>query len=127
MPLTVINIATADALNNEQSTQIEVLYTHSPEFADGKEALTQLKTAMGRGDQFYGAMFNDKIIAGIWCRGAGESKTLQYIVTHPANRGRGIAEYLVGETCKQETSKGVNSFVPGCGAVHRILSHLEYI
>ena len=32
---------------------------------------------------------------------------LEYIVVHPANRGRGVAERLVEEACRIEEAKGV--------------------
>ncbi len=53
--------------------------------------------------------------------GQGESKALEYIVVHPANRGRGVAERLVEEACRMEEEKGVKQFEPGCGAIHRCL------
>ena len=67
------------------------------------------------------------MIAAIWCTGQGESKTLENIVVHPANRGRGIAERLVSEVCRMEEAKGVKVFEPGCGAIHRCLAKLEKI
>ncbi|WP_032017513.1 GNAT family N-acetyltransferase, partial [Acinetobacter baumannii] len=58
------------------------------------------------------------------CSGQGESKVLEYIVVHPANRGRGVAERLVEEACRIEEAKGVKIFEPGCGAIHRCLAHI---
>ncbi|MDD9840188.1 GNAT family N-acetyltransferase, partial [Escherichia coli] len=49
---------------------------------------------------------------------------LEYIVVHPANRGRGVAERLVEEACRIEEAKGVKIFEPGCGAIHRCLAHI---
>ena len=54
-------------------------------------------------------------------------RSLENIVVHPANRGRGVAERLVEEVCRIEEEKGVKNFEPGCGAIHRCLAHLGKI
>ncbi len=38
---------------------------------------------------------------------------LEYIVVHPANRGRGVADRLVSEVCRMEEAKGVQHFRAG--------------
>ncbi len=55
--------------------------------------------------QFIAQRFNSKIIGAIWCTGQGESRILENIVVHPANRGRGVAERLVSEVCRMEEEK----------------------
>ena len=51
----------------------------------------------------------------------------QYIVLHPANRGRGLAPKFVKQVTDIERKKGNTKFVPGCGAIHRILAMYELI
>ncbi len=125
MPIT---IHAHDSLENEGfSHQVERLYDTSPEFADGAHAVEQLEQAMTRGDVLYTADFNEKCIAAVWARGQGEERLIQYIVVHPSNRGRGVAEQLIKAACEQEALKGVKHFRPGCGVIHRILAHLELL
>lgn len=107
--------------------QIERLYETSPEFGDGQDAVDQLDHALGNNTTLYTAVFNEKIIGAIWSVGTGESRTLEYVVIHPANRGRGIAERLISEVCRLEENLGVSQFLPGCGAVYRCLVHLGKI
>ena len=110
--------------NAEVRSQLERLYDTSPEFGDGQDAVEQLEQHLAQYTTLYTAEFNTKIIGAIWCTGQGESKTLEYIVVHPANRGRGVAERLVSEVCRYEEAKEVKRFDPGCGAIHRCLAHL---
>jgi len=110
--------------NAEVRSQLERLYDTSPEFGDGQDAVEQLEQHLAQYTTLYTAEFNTKIIGAIWCTGQGESKTLEYIVVHPANRGRGVAERLVSEVCRYEEAKEVKRFEPGCGAIHRCLAHL---
>lgn len=105
--------------------QVARVYETSPEFADGQDAVAKLDIALAEGDLLYTAEFNDKVIAAIWSRGVEDSRLLQFIVVHPANRGRGVAEQLVEQACNAEAAKGVKHFQPGCGAIHRMLAHLE--
>ena len=125
MPITVHAYTSLE--NNEVRNQLKRLYDTSPEFSDGADAIEQLEQNLAQYTLVYTAEFNTKLIGAIWCTGQGESKILEYIVVHPANRGRGIAERLVSEACRMEEDKGVKSFEPGCGAIHRCLAHLDKI
>lgn len=122
MPITVHAYTSLE--NEEMRSQLERLYDTSPEFGDGQDALDQLAQNLAQYTTVYTAEFNTKIIGAIWCTGQGESKILEYIVVHPANRGRGVAERLVSEACRLEEEKGVKVFEPGCGAIHRCLAHI---
>ena len=125
MPITVHAYNSVD--NPEICSQLERLYDTSPEFGDGQDAIEQLAQNLQQYTTVYTAEFNSKIIGAIWVTGQGESRLLENIVVHPANRGRGVAERLVEETCRLEGEKGVNQFEPGCGAIHRCLSHIGKI
>ena len=125
MPITVHAYRTLE--NPAIRTQLERLYDTSPEFGDGNDAMQQLEQNLEQYTTIYTAEFNTKIIGAIWCTGQGESKTLENIVVHPANRGRGVAERLVEEACRLEEEKGVKKFEPGCGAIHRCLAHIDKI
>jgi GNAT superfamily N-acetyltransferase len=105
--------------------QIERLYDISPEFIDGQDAIEQLDQALSTDTTLYTANFNDKIIGAVWCiRLNVHSCLLNYVVIHPANRGRSVAERLVAELCRLEEAQGVQEFQPGCGATFRCLQHL---
>jgi GNAT superfamily N-acetyltransferase len=125
MPITVHAYANLD--DESIRTQLERLYDTSPEFSDGADAADQLVDEMKKNTQIYAAEFNNKIIGAIWVSGQGAERLLHYIVVHPSNRGRGVAERLVEGVCQQEESKGVSVFKPGCGAIHRCLSHIGRI
>jgi len=125
MPITIH--AKTSLENAEVRDQLERLYDTSPEFGDGKDAVEQLEQNLAQYTLLYTAEFNTKIIGALWCTGQGESKVLENIVVHPANRGRGVAERLVEEVCRIEEEKGVKNFEPGCGAIHRCLAHLGKI
>ena len=125
MPITVHPKTTIE--NEDVRNQLERLYDTSPEFSDGKDAIEQLEQNLSQYTLLYTAEFNTRIIGAIWCTGQGESKTLENIVVHPANRGRGVADRLVSEVCRMEEIKGVKVFEPGCGAIHRCLSKLGKI
>ena len=125
MPITVHAYTSLE--KEELRSQLERLYDTSPEFGDGHDAVEQLEQNLAQYTLLYTAEFNTKVIGAIWCSGQGENKTLEYIVVHPANRGRGVAERLVEETCRMEEVKGVKVFEPGCGAIHRCLEHLGKI
>ena len=125
MPITVH--AKTSLENQEVRDQLERLYDTSPEFGDGKDAVEQLEQNLAQYTLLYTAEFNTKIIGALWCSGQGESKVLENIVVHPANRGRGVAERLVEEVCRMEEEKGVKAFEPGCGAIHRCLDHIGKI
>ena len=122
MPMTVH--AYTSLPNEDIRNQLERLYDTSPEFSDGQDAIDQLEHNLTQYTLLYTAEFNSRIIGAIWCRGTGEERTLEYIVVHPANRGRGVAERLVAEACRMEKDKQALRFIPGCGAIHRCLVHL---
>ena len=109
--------------------RIEKLYDTSPEFASGNAATAFFEKAFAKGDRLYLGMFNDKPIAAIGCfnEGIEGSCLLQYLVVHPANRGRGIAAKFVKQVTDIERKKGNTRFVPGCAAIHRILVMYELI
>ena len=125
MPITVHAYTSLE--KEELRSQLERLYDTSPEFGDGHDAVEQLEQNLAQYTLLYTAEFNTKVIGAIWCSGQGENKTLEYIVVHPANRGRGVAERLVEEVCRMEEAKGVKVFEPGCGAIHRCLEHIGEI
>ncbi|ALH94963.1 GNAT family N-acetyltransferase [Acinetobacter equi] len=125
MPITVHPKTSIE--NEDVRNQLERLYDTSPEFSDGKDAIEQLEQNLSQYTLLYTAEFNTRIIGAIWCTGQGESKTLENIVVHPANRGRGVADRLVSEVCRMEEIKGVKVFEPGCGAIYRCLSKLGKI
>ena len=125
MPITVHAYTSLE--KEELRSQLERLYDTSPEFGDGHDAVEQLEQNLAQYTLLYTAEFNTKVIGAIWCSGQGENKTLEYIVVHPANRGRGVAERLVEEVCRMEEAKGVKVFEPGCGAIHRCLEHIGNI
>ena len=125
MPITVHAYTSLE--KEELRSQLERLYDTSPEFGDGHDAVEQLEQNLAQYTLLYTAEFNTKVIGAIWCSGQGENKTLEYIVVHPANRGRGVAERLVEEVCRMDEAKGVKVFEPGCGAIHRCLEHIGKI
>lgn len=125
MPITVHAYTSLE--KEELRSQLERLYDTSPEFGDGHDAVEQLEQNLVQYTLLYTAEFNTKVIGAIWCSGQGENKTLEYIVVHPANRGRGVAERLVEEVCRMEEANGVKVFEPGCGAIHRCLEHIGKI
>ena len=85
MPITVH--ATTSIQKTEVREQLERLYDTSPEFSDGDDAIEQLEQNLSQYTLLYTAEFNTKIIGAIWVTGQGESRTLENIVVHPANRG----------------------------------------
>ena len=122
MPITVH--AYSELHDENLRAQLVKLYETSPEFADGEHAMLQLADAMQTGSLIYTAEFNQKVIGAVWVSGEGHSRLVHYVVVHPANRGRGIAETLISGVCNAEEKKGVTEFKPGCGAIHRCLSRL---
>ena len=105
--------------------QIERLYDISPEFINGMDAITQLEAALENNSRLYIASFNDKIIGAVWCeRLTAQRSRLSYVVIHPANRGRSVAERLISELCRFEEADGICEFEPSCGATYRCLQHL---
>ncbi|MCF9045665.1 GNAT family N-acetyltransferase [Acinetobacter nectaris] len=128
MPITIHAYSSLE--NKEIEAQLERLYMTSPEFMSGLDAVEQLKEAIGDQTLLYTAEFNTKIIAAIWCfrniESAKVESKLQYIVVHPSNRGRGIAQRLILEVCRMERLDNKTTiFIPGCGAIHKILQRLD--
>lgn len=123
MPITVH--AHTSLENNDFRSQLERLYDLSPEFSDGQDALNQLEHSLAQDTLLYTAEFNTKLIGAIWCRQQQDDCILEYVVVHPANRGRGVAERLVIEVCRMQEQQGSKSFIPGCGAIHRCLTKLD--
>lgn len=111
----------------ELKLRIEKLYDTSPEFATGSEAIELFEKSFSKGNSLYLGIFNGKPIAAIGCfdEGIDGKRLLQYIVVHPANRGRGIAAKFIKQVTDLERKKGITSFTPGCGAIHRILARYE--
>ena len=117
--------AVSDLRDAMTRNQVERLYETSPEFGDGQDAIDQLDQELTKDTLLYIAVFNEKAIGAIWCTGKESTKLLQYIVIHPANRGRGVSDRLISEVCRMEEEKGALHFKPGCGAIHRSLVRLE--
>lgn len=125
MPLTAIPY---QSLADEKlAQQVKKLYDVSPEFADGDSALSAINTMLSKGSTLYLGMFNDKPIAGIMVRGVSEVRLMQYIVIHPANRGRGLASIFLKDVGEQEKQKGVIGFEAGCGVIHKTLTKLDML
>ena len=123
MPITVHAYTSLE--NNDFRSQLERLYDLSPEFSNGQDALNQLEQSLALDTLLYTAEFNSKLIGAIWCREQDTQCILEYVVVHPANRGRGVAERLVSEVCRMQEQKGIQTFKPGCGAIHRCLTALD--
>lgn len=122
MPITVHGYTSLDHPDIIQ--QIGRLYQTSPEFESEYQAIDALQQALLRQTKLYTAEFNDKIIAAIWCSEMNSFEMkLHYIVVHPANRGRGVAERLVSEVCRIESKPNIK-YIAGCTAIQRILFKL---
>ena len=109
--------------------RVEKLYDNTHEFASGAAAIEFFEAAFKKGHLLYLGMFNDKPIAAIGCfnEGIDDNRRLNYIVVHPANRGRGIAPRLVKQVTDIERKKGVTHFEPGCTAIHQILQRYDLL
>lgn len=126
MPITIHPYSSLE--NKEIERQLEQLYMTSPEFSNGIEAVHELKKTIGEQTLLYTAEFNTKIIAAIWCfrDEANSKRILKYIVVHPANRGRGVAQRLISEVCFMEKKHNPHTlFTPGCAEIKRILDLLS--
>ncbi|WOE31038.1 MULTISPECIES: GNAT family N-acetyltransferase [unclassified Acinetobacter] len=123
MPITVH--PQTSVKNDDVRQQLQRLYDTSPEFEDGKHALEQLEQQLNQYTVLYTAEFNCKIIGAIWCRGQGDSKHLEHLVIHPANRGRGVAQRLIAELYRLEQAQGIKTFQPGCVAIQRCLAQIQ--
>ncbi|MDO4224041.1 MAG: GNAT family N-acetyltransferase [Acinetobacter sp.] len=120
MPVIVEQI---NPLNDEfLRQQVQKLYDSSHEFAYGEQAIQQLDEHLAQGGRYYAAIFNQRLIGSIWAKQQATGQILlHYIVVHPANRGRGIADRLVTEACRLEQLLGHQHFQAGCGAIASLL------
>lgn len=125
MPLTAV--AHHSLTDDDLNARLAKLYDTSPEFADGEAAVNFFKSALSKGDVLYAGMFNDKPVCAVAARGQGEVRTIQFIVVHLANRGRGLASELIRQVCEDQLRVGAKRFEAGCGAIHRILTELGYL
>ena len=116
-----VSVTAEKSLSPELSAGLSKLYASSPEFASGEEAVEEAQRVLGIGGAVYVGWFNGKAVSSIMAWGPDDSRTLRWIVVHPANRGRGIADRLVGEVCRLEREQGRSHFVPGCTAIARLL------
>lgn len=116
-----VSVTAEKSLSPELSAGLSKLYASSPEFASGEEAVEEAQRVLGIGGAVYVGWFNGKAVSSIMAWGPEDSRTLRWIVVHPANRGRGIADRLVGEVCRLEREQGRSHFVPGCTAIARLL------
>ncbi|MFW2178275.1 MULTISPECIES: GNAT family N-acetyltransferase [unclassified Moraxella] len=109
--------------------RIEKLYDTSPEFTTGSEAIALFEKSLAKGNLLYLGMFNGKPICAIGCfdDGQTDTKRLQYIVVHPANRGRSISAKFIKQVTDIERKKGIRHFIAGCGAIHRVLAMYELL
>ena len=116
-----VSVTAEKSLSPELSAGLSKLYASSPEFASGQEAVEEAERVLATGGLVYVGWFNGKAVSAIMAWGPDNSRTLRWIVVHPANRGRGIADRLVGEVCRLEREQGRAHFVPGCTAIARLL------
>ncbi|MDO8331082.1 MAG: GNAT family N-acetyltransferase [Fluviicoccus sp.] len=116
-----VSVTAEKSLSPELSAGLSKLYASSPEFAGGEEAVAEAQRILGAGGLVYVGWFNGKAVSSIMAEGPQDERTLRWIVVHPANRGRGIADRLVSETCRLERQEGRQRFVPGCTAIARLL------
>lgn len=115
-------IVTAErSLSAPLQAGLQRLYDSSPEFAGGAQAVATCERVLAEGGLCYVGWFNSKPVAAILAYGSKDARTLRWIVVHPANRGRGIADRLVSETCRLEREQGFEQFLPGCTAIARLL------
>ena len=115
-------IVTAEkSLSPELAAGLGKLYDASPEFSGGADAVATAERVLSEGGLVYVGWFNGKPVSSIMAFGPGDQRTLRWIVVHPANRGRGIADRLVCEVCRIEREAGSTHFLPGCTAIARLL------
>lgn len=108
-------------LSPELTSGLHKLYSSSPEFVNGDEAIQTAQKVLAEGGLIYVGWFNSKPVSAIMAYGGTDGRTLRWIVVHPANRGRGIADRLVSETCRLEREHGYQRFIAGCTAIARLL------
>lgn len=96
----------AAPLDEGLAAELVRIYEDSPDFTSGEAALAVLRDAVAAGDSLYTGVFNKRHIAAVLVRGEGETRHLRYLAVHPATRGRGVAERLVGEVRRLEAERG---------------------
>lgn len=114
-------VSAEQQLNTELSQHLAKLYDSSPEFSNGEAAIVKANQILANQGLLYVGWFNNRPVAAIMASGAANNRLLHNIVVHPANRGRGIADRLMAETCRLEREKGTSHFVAGCTAIARLL------
>jgi len=108
-------------ISPELAQSLTKLYDSSPEFSVGAEAIDKANDILSTDGVLYVGWFNGKAVSAIMASGTHEQRLLHNIVVHPANRGRGIADRLMAETCRLEREQGSSHFVAGCTAIARLL------
>lgn len=116
-----VNVTAERQLSVELQQSLVKLYDSSPEFSGGGEALEKGQDVLSAGGLWYVGWFNGKAVAAIMVSDDSDCRLLHNIVVHPANRGRGIADRLVSDVCRQERLQGNTRFLPGCTAIARLL------
>ncbi len=126
MPLETISINSFND-NPKLKQRVEQLYDHTHEFSSGAEAIAFFEQSFQQNTKLYLGIFNDKPICAVGCfdDGQANSRRLQYIILHPANRGRGIAQKFIKQVTEIEQSHDIQQFIGGCGAIRRILAMYE--
>ena len=114
-------VSAEQQLSPELSQHLAKLYDSSPEFSNGEAAIIKANQVLANQGLVYIGWFNNRPVASIMASGAANNRLLHNIVVHPANRGRGIADRLMAETCRLEREKGAKHFVAGCTAIARLL------
>lgn len=114
-------VSAEQQLKTELSQHLTKLYDSSPEFSNGEAAIVKANEVLANQGLLYVGWFNNRPVAAIMASGAANNRLLHNIVVHPANRGRGIADRLMAETCRLEREKGTTHFVAGCTAIARLL------
>ena len=100
-------------LPDDVAASLERVYVDCPGMASAEDALGRVRAGLARGDRFYAGLFNGKWIAGVLVVGEGAERFLRYLAVHPATRGRGVAERLIGEVRRLESELGEGYLVSG--------------
>lgn len=111
MPVEVREIR--KSLPDEVAESLQKVYVDCPGTTSADDALGRIRAGLERGDRFYAGLFNGKWIAGVLVLGQGEERFLRYLAVHPATRGRGVAERLLGEVRRLEAEHGEGYLVSG--------------
>lgn len=114
-------VSAEKSISPELAQSLTKLYDSSPEFSDGADAIDKAQEILARDGLVYVGWFNGKAVSAIMASGQDTQRLLHNIVVHPANRGRGIADRLMSETCRLERERGASHFVAGCTAIARLL------